>query len=87
MPPPSPFRNNVFRVVAKIPRGSTLTYGEVAARAGSPRAARAVGSILKTNFNPKIPCHRVIRCDGSLGGYNRGARRKIALLKNEGMRL
>ena len=83
MPSPSLFRNNVFRVVAKIPRGSTLTYGEVAARAGSPRAARAVGSILKTNFDAAIPCHRVIRSDGSLGGYNRGAEKKRALLTSE----
>ena len=59
-----------------------LTYKEVAKRAGSPRAFRAVGSILKTNHDPKIPCHRVIRSDGRLGEYNRGGtsqKRKLLL--------
>ena len=79
-----PFRNRVLTIVARIPRGRMLTYREVARRAGSPHAARAVGSILRTNFNPRIPCHRVVRSDGSLGGYNRGAWRKRQLLKEEG---
>ena len=83
MPSTSSFRNKVFRIVAKIPRGSTLTYGEVAARAGNRGAARAVGNILKTNFDAAIPCHRVIRSDGSFGGYNRGAEKKRALLTSE----
>jgi methylated-DNA-[protein]-cysteine S-methyltransferase len=64
-----------------------MTYGEVAALAGSPGAARAVGTIMATNFRPEIPCHRVIRADGSLGSYNRGGpavkRRK---LEEEGYR-
>ncbi len=80
----SAFRQKVLRVVAKIPRGKTLTYQEVARQAGSPRAARAVGNILRKNYDPHIPCHRVIRADGSLGGYNRGQRRKKQLLKQEG---
>ena len=58
------FKEKVFSVVKKIPRGKILTYGEVARRAGSPRASRAVGSILKTNYSKDIPCHRVIRSDG-----------------------
>ena len=78
------FKQKVFSVVKKIPKGSVLTYGEVARRAGHPRAARAVGSILTTNFDPKIPCHRVIRSDGSLGGHNRGVKKKRQLLKQEG---
>lgn len=77
------FRDAVFAVVAVIPAGTVLTYKEVAIRAGNPLAARAVGSILKTNFNPAIPCHRVVRSDGTLGGYNRGVRRKVALLARE----
>jgi methylated-DNA-[protein]-cysteine S-methyltransferase len=77
------FREKVFAVVRKIPKGSVLTYGEVARRAGSPRAYRAVGNILNRNHDPKIPCHRVIRSDGELGGYNRGAKNKIKILKRE----
>ncbi len=60
-----------------------MTYGEVAELAGSPGAARAVGSIMKYNFDPSIPCHRVIRSDGKLGKYNRGAGRKEELLREE----
>ena len=78
------FRDRVFSVVKKIPRGKTFTYKQVAFAAGSPGAARAVGSILKTNYDPKIPCHRVIRSDGKLGQYNRGAGNKEIILKKEG---
>ena len=78
------FREKVFAVVQKIPKGKVMTYKEVAARIGDARAARAVGTILRTNFDPTIPCHRVIRSDGSLGGYNRGAKKKMEILKQEG---
>lgn len=81
------FSERVFNVVRKIPKGKTLTYGEVAKRAGSPRAYRAVGNILSTNYDPKIFCHRVIRSDGKPGGYNRGAFKKISRLKREGVDL
>lgn len=74
----------MHRVVEHIPKGKTLSYGEVADLAGSPSAYRAVGTILSKNFNPKIPCHRVIRSDGSLGDYNRGIAKKKALLQKEG---
>lgn len=77
------FRENVLSVVRLIPKGQTFTYKQVAVKAGNPKAARAVGSILKTNFNPEIPCHRVIRSDGKLGGYNRGVKRKRILLAQE----
>lgn len=60
-----------------------MTYGEVAAAAGRPGAARAVGNIVRRNFDPAIPCHRVIRADGQMGGYNRGTARKLTLLKRE----
>ena len=79
------FSERVFKVVRAIPSGKTFTYGEVARRAGNPKATRAVGAILKTNFDPKIPCHRVIRSDGNPGGYNRGEKRKCALLRAEGV--
>lgn len=60
---------------------------EVAKRAGNRRAARAVGTIMKNNFDPAIPCHRVIRADGTLGDYNRGgseAKRKILISEGYG---
>jgi O-6-methylguanine DNA methyltransferase len=79
------FRIAVLNVVAKIPKGETLTYKEVAELAGNPGAARAVGAIMRTNFDPSIPCHRVIRSDGGMGGYNRGGGEvKIKKLRREG---
>lgn len=78
------FTENVLSVVAGIPRGETLTYAEVARRAGSAGASRAVGSILRRNFDPRVPCHRVIRSDGALGRYNRGETEKERLLREEG---
>ena len=80
----STFTEKVLAVVAKIPKGSTLSYQEVAKRAGSPRAFRAVGSVMRQNYRPEIPCHRVICADGSLGQYNRGLEKKRALLVAEG---
>ena len=80
----TPFAKKVYQVVAKIPRGQTLTYKDVALLAGSPRAFRAVGNILSKNYDPKIPCHRVVRSDGQPSGYNRGGPlRKIRILKKE----
>ena len=78
------FSERVRDEVKKIPRGEALTYAEIAARAGSPGASRAVGSVLRKNFDPEIPCHRVIRSDGSLGRYNRGDAEKERLLREEG---
>ena len=78
------FRERVLAIVRKIPKGKLMTYKQVAAKAGNSKAARAVGAIMRTNYDPKIPCHRVIRSDGSLGSYNRGGTvRKRALLKKE----
>ncbi len=57
-------------VVRNIPRGKTLSYKEVASRAGNPRASRAVARIMSQNIDPSVPCHRVIHADGSIGGYN-----------------
>ena len=79
------FTNRVREVVRNIPKGETLSYGQVAALAGSPNAARAVGNIMKNNYDKSVPCHRVIAADGSLGGYNRGGiKKKKALLIAEG---
>ncbi len=60
-----------------------MTYKEVAQKAGQPKAYRAVGNILNKNYDSTIPCHRVIRSDGATGGYNRGTKQKIKLLKME----
>jgi len=81
------FKEKVFEVVKRIPRGEVITYKEVARSVGRPGAARAVGNALNKNKNPKIPCHRVIRSDGKIGGYNRGQKLKITLLKKEGVKL
>jgi O-6-methylguanine DNA methyltransferase len=78
------FKSKVLKIVKNIPKGKVMTYKEIARRAGRPRAYRAVGNILSKNYNPKIPCHRVVRSDGSLGGYNRGRDQKRILLKKEG---
>ncbi len=79
------FQEKVYSIVKGIPKGKTLTYKQVAAKAGSPGAARAVGSLMKKNFDVSIPCHRVIRSDGVIGQYNRGGPgAKRALLRKEG---
>ena len=77
------FAEKVYAVVKQIKKGETLTYKQVAQRAGNPRAARAVGNILNKNYDSSIPCHRVVRSDGTVGGYNRGATAKRLLLKKE----
>jgi methylated-DNA-[protein]-cysteine S-methyltransferase len=79
-----PFAERVRAVVRKIPSGKTLTYGQVALKAGAPGAARAVGSIMAHNYDDTIPCHRVVRADGGVGDYNRGGpMRKMELLMEE----
>ncbi len=77
------FTRSVYEVVRSIPPGKTMTYQEVAIAAGSPKAFRAVGNILGKNYNPAIPCHRVVRSDGGTGGYNRGSAKKAQLLAIE----
>lgn len=83
---PLTFAERVYAVVRLIPRGRVLTYKEVARRAGNPRAYRVVGTLMRRNTNwPLIPCHRVIRSDGSTGNWSwpGGRKRKIALLRRE----
>jgi methylated-DNA-[protein]-cysteine S-methyltransferase len=77
------FKKKVLKVVRRIKKGKVMTYKEVAKLAGSPKAFRAVGNILNKNEDPGIPCHRVIRSDGNIGGYRKGAKKKAALLKRE----
>lgn len=61
-----------------------MSYKQVAERAGNPKAARVVGTIMKKNYRSDIPCHRVIKSDGTPGKYNRGDLQKISILRREG---
>lgn len=79
------FKEKVLKVVSDIPSGKTMSYADVAITSGNPKAARAVGRILNSNYDSAIPCHRVIYSNGSLGGYNRGAVKKGKLLATEGV--
>jgi O-6-methylguanine DNA methyltransferase len=83
------FRKKAYDVVKKIPKGKILTYKEVAEKVGRPKACRAVGNILNKSvgWRKGIPCHRVVRSDGNIGGYNRGKREKIKLLEQEGVNI
>ncbi len=78
------FEEKIHSVVKKIPKGKVLTYKEVAKKIGHPLAYRAVGNILGKNIDPNVPCHRVIRSDGKIGGYRDGTLFKIKRLKEEG---
>lgn len=89
------FSKKVLEIVVKIPKGKLMTYHQVAKLAGSPKAYRAVGSILNRNYREKewqlpldeiepVPCHRVIRSDGYIGGYARGGKDKARILMLEG---
>ncbi len=82
----SEFNAEVKQIVANIPKGSVMTYKEVATAAGNPKASRAVANIMAANYDPDVPCHRVIRTDGGLGGYNRGGiSAKKRILQQEGV--
>jgi O-6-methylguanine DNA methyltransferase len=87
------FKQKVLEVVRAIPRGQIMSYGQVASAAGSPGASRAVGSIMSHNQDLSIPCHRVVRSDGSIGQYNglrtkqTGAQSKLELLRSEGIKI
>ena len=79
------FREKVLNIVRKIPKGGSMTYKQVATKAGNPNAARAVGAIMRTNYDPTVPCHRVIHTSGIIGNYNHGGpSRKIQMLMSEG---
>ena len=81
-----PFRRAVLEALGRdVPRGATIRYGELAARAGNPRAARAAGTACATNPIPiVVPCHRVLPAGGGVGSYGGGVPRKLALLELEG---
>ena len=79
------FSRRVLTVVRNIPPGRVATYGDVASMAGRPRAARAVGNIMKNCTRRDVPCHRVIAAGGRLGGYGGSESLKRALLVAEGL--
>ncbi len=83
------FQEDVLNLVKQIPKGKLMTYGEIARElTGSVRAARAVGQAVATNPYPVVvPCHRVVRSDGGIGGYSSGVEKKIRLLSAEGVEI
>ncbi len=84
----TPFQRRVYEALLKIPKGQVRTYAQVARMIGRPKAARAVGQALKRNrWAPRIPCHRVVAGDGTLGGYSApgGLAAKRRLLRREGV--
>jgi O-6-methylguanine DNA methyltransferase len=83
--PASPFSGRVLSVVRRIPPGRVATYGDIAALAGRPGAARAVGNIMRDCQRPDVPCHRVIAAGGRLGGYGGSEVLKRSLLVAEGI--
>lgn len=83
------FREKVYKITAKIPKGNVATYGQIARLAGYPKAARAVGIFMRTNpFAPHVPCHRVVASDGSLTGFSAsgGVAKKKSMLVSEGVK-
>jgi len=77
----------VYELLRKIPQGRVTTYGEIAKKLKT-KAYRAIGQIVGANPNaPKVPCHRVVKAGGSISGYAFGVKKKIALLKGEGVEI
>ncbi len=87
MPKEKSFTELVFVKTTLIPRGKVSTYKLVTNAIGHPQAARAVGNALNKNCDPKVPCHRVVRSDGAVGGFRDGATAKIKILRKEGVEI
>jgi O-6-methylguanine DNA methyltransferase len=82
------FAKAVLEATRKVPRGRITTYGEIAKIIGRPKAGRAVGNALNKNpYAPVVPCHRVVKVDGKIGGFNKGAKAKIKILESEGIKV
>jgi len=79
------FRARVLSAVRRVPAGRVATYGDIAAAAGQPRAARAVGNIMRDCRTPGVPCHRIVAAGGRLGGYGGNEGLKRSLLRAEGI--
>lgn len=83
---PTPFNQQVWNATKQIPKGKVATYGTIARMIGRPRSARAVGNALNKNpYAPKVPCHRVVRSSGHVGGFASGSEQKTKMLKSEGI--
>ena len=81
------FEEKTWKLLSKIPSGRVSTYKEIAIALGNPKAARAIGNSCNANpFSPRVPCHRVVKSNGSLGGYAKGSA-KARLLKKEGIEI
>lgn len=81
------FNEKVWKICSKVPRGKVTTYGEIA-KALNTKAYRAVGNALNANpYAPKVPCHRVVNSDSSLGGFALGPKKKIMRLEREGVKV
>lgn len=86
MPMSTVFEKKVYAALKRIPRGKVTTYARLAKAIGSPNAARAVGNALGKNQKiGQIPCHRVVRADGSLGGFALGKAEKVKYISREGV--
>jgi len=83
----SSFQKRVYKRTREIPQGKIATYQSLARAIDSPHSSRAVGNALNKNPFSSVPCHRVIRSDGSVGGYARGAKSKIRILRKEGIEI
>ncbi|MBU1084064.1 MAG: MGMT family protein [Candidatus Omnitrophota bacterium] len=82
------FQKKVLKTVLAIPKGKVRSYLWIAERVGAPGSARAVGNAVGKNpYAPRVPCHRVIRSDGSIGGYSGGIAKKMELLRKEGVEI
>jgi O-6-methylguanine DNA methyltransferase len=88
MKEPTEFEQKVYDVTTRISPGRVATYGQIAQALGQPGAARAVGNALNKNpFAPRVPCHRVVKSTGELGGFASGCTKKEDLLKREGVEI
>lgn len=84
----SAFALEVYNLVASIPKGKVSSYSDIARALGKPGAARAVGTALNRNpFTPQVPCHRVVKRNGLVGGFFDGYNKKLRLLKQEGVKI
>lgn len=84
------FQKKVWRALLEIPKGKVITYKELAKKIGKPKAIRAVANaVAKNPMAPRVPCHRVVRSNGSLGGYSGkgGIKTKLTLLRKEGVKI
>jgi methylated-DNA-[protein]-cysteine S-methyltransferase len=81
------FEKKVYSACAKIRKGRVSTYSEIAKAIGKPSACRAVGNALNKNRSTRVPCHRVVRSDGRIGGFAHGSRKKQEMLSKEGVQI